>query len=187
MSSKRPDSSYASSSVGLHPFHLNPNNVHSQTWTLVNEFYMGGRQQRILDPHESWKYDLECQISTMEDKVRESQEEFPDTLNNSNGHIKQSQQRSVRQVQFDFEKRRLESGKNPHKTPESGTPTGCGNTLKYGVDRDRQGTDRYHPGRQTKIASVLATTTEAHLGRMDTTFHGAVLGPNTGRSFNTGM
>ena len=52
MAAKRPGSSYASSSVGLQPFHLNPNNMHSQTWTLVNEFYMGGRQQRILDPHE---------------------------------------------------------------------------------------------------------------------------------------
>ena len=44
--------SSASSSVGLQSISLNPNQMHSQTWTHVNEFYMGGRQQRVLDPHE---------------------------------------------------------------------------------------------------------------------------------------
>ncbi|XP_072044201.1 uncharacterized protein [Amphiura filiformis] len=171
--------SYASSSVGLRPMNVNSNQTHSQTWTLVNEFYMGGRQQRILDPHECWKYDLQCQIAAMEDKVRDSQDEFPGTKEDSTG-IGRKHKDSMAEVHNDFEKQRLEFAKR-----QAGRHGQNITNSLAGLGRNEQG-KKTQQKIHSKLPNVISNATEAHLGLMDTTLHGAVLGPNTGRTFNTG-
>ena len=84
----------------------------------------------------------------------------------------------------DFEIKRLEFNKrqgenNTTSLADRGYGPGRNDPGRVGQQQQQQ--------RQTKLPNVITNVTEAHLGRMDTTLRGAVLGPNTGQSFNTGL
>ena len=109
---------------------------------------------------------------------RESQDEFPDTKNKSSG-IGSKQKDSMPKIQYDFEKQRLEHAKKSNQLAANSLAN-IGRNEQTKQHRDRPSAS------QSKLPNVITNATEAHLGRMDIILHGAVLGPNTGRSFNTG-
>ncbi|XP_033631140.1 uncharacterized protein LOC117293039 [Asterias rubens] len=115
--------SCSSSSVGLQSISLPAGNLpHSQSWTVVPEFNMSLRQQRVLDPFETWKYDVKTQISQMADKLQESLDQHPDPSTRQLGLDLTSQTREP-----DFERRKAEHMKRQTRT--------ITNSLAYGLGR----------------------------------------------------
>ncbi|XP_054763228.1 uncharacterized protein LOC129269757 [Lytechinus pictus] len=72
------DESCSQSSIGLESISFNPQLPHPQSWTEVPQYNMGVRQQRTHETFGNWKYDIQCQISNISQKLKDSLEEHPD-------------------------------------------------------------------------------------------------------------
>ncbi|XP_800004.2 uncharacterized protein LOC578543 isoform X2 [Strongylocentrotus purpuratus] len=78
MMARSGEESCTQSSVGLESISFNPLLPHPQSWTVVPEFNMGLRQQRTHETFGNWKYDVQCQIANISQKLKDSLEEHPD-------------------------------------------------------------------------------------------------------------
>ncbi|XP_038064380.1 uncharacterized protein LOC119734855 [Patiria miniata] len=114
--------SCSSSSVGLTPISLRGNLPHSQSWTVVPEYNMALRQQRVADPFECWKYDVRSQIANMNDKLQDSLEQHPDP---STRYLKANL--TSPELEPDFDRRKAEQLKQQTRM--------ITNSLAYGLGR----------------------------------------------------